>query len=173
MQLTKGEIMKIKYLRLTLILFLVFTLSCNQSNEPKEVDEVRIVFGKSIDDIEIGDNVEKVISILSQPDEEIMGDFVGYMYFYKTGKYCGITITFNDNDEVRTIQVDKTYTGFSKEGIGINSKRENVLMLFGNPNQVISKEDIYQMDEYLFGENILLISYTESKLTALVLYKPM
>ena len=91
-----------------------------------EDDEARIIFGESIDNVEIGDNATAVRGKLGEPDEILRGDFAGKIFSYTQGKYNGIQMMIHDDDEkgVVIVSIFPPYSGTTREGIGIGTSRQ-------------------------------------------------
>ena len=130
-----------------------------QSNE--NTDTSRIVFGKSIEGVFIGDDSLTVIKKLGQPTYIQDGDFNGYIFNYTEGK-LNFTYLFVSNDPalglgVIGITVEGSYQGKSKDSIGIGSERNFVQSKIGMPDTTEGEypliEDIYNYEKNSFGIN--------------------
>ncbi len=67
-----------------LISVLVLLSSCGPVTSPESDlnGTGRIIFGQSIDGVELGDTASVVIEKLGEPDEIALGDFAGVTYYY-------------------------------------------------------------------------------------------
>lgn len=99
-------------------------------------DEGRIVVGKSIDSVEVADNTGAVVRKLGRPSEIIYGDFAGFIYEYKQGRFAGLSILFADAFNSRAVSVSATapYSGTTKEGVGIGTTKANLQRSLGLPD---------------------------------------
>lgn len=160
----------------TLIVFVIMLLILSCKDNPTEnVEEPRIILGESIEGIHIGDDTTTVIKKLGRPDWIGLGDFDGFTYDYDNKKYPGVpnlTITFYNKIYglipaeyfVTGITAHSVYTGKSKEGIGIGTKREFVRKILGEPKR-ISTDDAWEA--YFFTNvnsayDIIFVFYYDS-----------
>ncbi len=135
-----------------------------------EDDEARIIFGVSIDNVEIGDHAKAVRGKLGEPDEIVLGDFAGKIFSYTQGKYNGIQMMIHDDDEkgVLFVSIDPPYSGTTREGIGIGTSRSEVLEKFGQP---ASSEKAAQSigDTYFFDDVAFVIGYRDQAINTIML----
>ena len=126
-------------------LIILFLLGCSDSTGPNEDDSSRIMWGTSIDGIEIDDPVSKVLRILGEPDEIAYGDFWGDFYIYTQGEYSGLTVAIcNMPDRDKTVVqlwLKYPYSGTTKDKIGIGSSKKDVRLLMGTPHKSIENSD--------------------------------
>lgn len=136
-----------------LIVFVIMLLILSCKDNPIEnVEEPRIILGESIEGIHIGNDTTAVIKKLGRPDWIGLGDFDGFTYDYDNKKYPGVpnlTITFYNKIYglipaeyfVSGITAHSVYTGKSKEGIGIGTKKEFVKRILGEPEYIGANDD--------------------------------
>jgi hypothetical protein len=131
------------------------------------VEEARIIMGKSIDGVEVGDSVATVVRKLGQPSEIIYGDFAGFIYNYKQGKFAGLSIMFADafNNRVVRVLAEAPYSGTTKDGVGIGTTRAIGRHFLGLPDT--NRIDAWWQtfgegaagDVYLYGSVAFVFSY--------------
>ena len=122
---------------LTGIISLIFAACIlSQTGSDDSPQEGRIVMGKSIDSVEVGDSTGAVVRKLGQPSEIIYGDFAGFIYEYEQGKFAGLSILFADAFNSRAVSVSATapYSGTTKEGVGIGTTKANLQRSLGLPD---------------------------------------
>jgi hypothetical protein len=151
-----------------LILFCLIILLSGGCNSPLNQgnDDARIVLGKSIDKVEIGDDSTTVIRKLGEPDEIAIGDYPGYFYMYTQGKYTGIHVTIHDDDEkgVQVVSARSPYSGVTDADIGIGTSRETVLQFLGNPDFVGQLNNDRVAETYRYKDNSFKFIYNDGKI---------
>jgi hypothetical protein len=158
--------MKFNSLVIIFLCFIFFVLfSCKDiPNQPIEnTDTSKIIFGKSIEGVFIGDDSLTVIQKLGQPTAIQDGDFNGYIFHYTEGKpklaniYVFVSKDPNLGLGVIVITIESPYQGKSKDSIGIGSERNFVISKIGLPDttqgEFPSIDDIYNYERNSFGIN--------------------
>ena len=155
-----------------IILAIAFFYSCKDSiveNEDKNVGRINFQEG-TIEGIKTGDDTTAVIKLLGKPDGIGMGDFDGYIYEYENKNYPGIyilTVTFFNKTlnqhpgeyRVGGVSVLNSYSGKSKEGIGLGSSKTDVVKIFGNPQAVYEYGELYLFTRTDKKNNYVFFTY--------------
>ncbi len=137
------------------------------SNRP---EEARIIFGRSIDDVSIGDDTTAVARKLGRPNAVLFGDFPGVVFIYTEGKYAGLDVVIwtETGQGVQVVQVTVPYKGETANGLGLGTSRMRALRFLGDPDSsgegagAGSIGDLYCYDDMKFG-----ITYREDRIRAL------
>ena len=126
-----------------------------------------IVWGHSIDGLQIGDHPTTAQNKLGKPDEIGLGDFPGVSYGYLQGEHAGVRVVLytddpNDSGRLGVVQVEvrAPYTGRTQQGIGIGSPRAAVVEAYGLPEE----GEIYSFEASRFR-----IEYTEERISGIVM----
>ncbi len=154
-------------------------LNVDQESTPSPRGNGRIVFGESIENVKIGDDTTAVINKLGRPDHVGTGDFPGSIFEYvyplvdSKGYRDSLEVTIIITKEVRWeqskgvqgLKVSGSYSGETRNGVGLGVSRESALVLLGEPDRS-SKDDDDQIvyDNYYFEENAFSLKYIEGKL---------
>jgi hypothetical protein len=118
-----------------------------------QLNEGRIVWGKNIDGILIGDDSTTVIQKLGRPSGIGLGDFSGYIYEYYEGMFAGMSISISDDSTlglgfgVFAVHLQAPYNGTTNEGIGIGTSREVAITSFGLPNKSEGLFDLWLFEK--------------------------
>lgn len=161
-----------KYFRLpTLLLAVVLPLllgcpSLFEVSEDDEPEEARIILGKSIDNVEIGDDSTTVTVKLGEPDEIALGDFAGYLFRYTRGTQNGISVTIHSEKGVQGVSVRSPYNGITEAGIGIGTLRETVVQVVGDPDFSAQLNHDRTKETYRYGSNSFSFVYSGGKIEA-------
>ena len=128
-------------------------ISCSK-NPVKSEPEGRIVLGKSIDSVYLGDTMDTVEKKLgAQGREPGWDDVYGpEILNYIEGPHVGLMIRFGHAifsiDAVESLFVESPYYGTTKEGIGIGSSLESVHDFYGMPDKIHSNENTTRWELY-------------------------
>lgn len=142
----------------------------NNKNRNGKLQETRIVFGLSIDSVEIGDSQLIVERKLGPPTSIILGDFAGFLYEYKEGEHAGIFVTISIDSlfggliGVLQVKVEAPYSGTTKDGVGIGTDRDVAKRFVGTPTSSSNDFDRYDFDRIMFG-----ITYDQNKILSLIM----
>ena len=175
-----------------LLIYMFFLLSnCKQSTEPGEKDETGLVVpGVGMDGVKLGDTLETVLKKLGGPSSTALADGLyrsWSAYFYDDGPHAGLEIDFIDKPDGSIGIVDlilvgssphskDSYTGKTKEGIGLGSTLKEVHNVYGSPDTTLHFSDITRINDiYCFGQNHFEIAYKDSVTSGFSIgfYKPM
>lgn len=152
-----------------LIVFCALTLSCNTSDSlENNFGDGRIIPGKSIDGVELGDSRETVI--LKLGESSTSGGLTDGIYRawytdeYVKGPSAGLEVSYieleNQAGPADMIGVLSPYNGKTKEGIGIGSTFNDVRKIYGTPDHTYSKPaEQFVFDSYCFSGKHLEIHY--------------
>lgn len=128
---------------LTLSLF-----SCNDSGLNALFENSRVVPGYGIDGVMLGDSSDEVEQKLGKDYQLGGGDGTGktwILYTYEKGEHKGLRVWFLEQFDsngrgypgpVDILEVDSTFTGKTRDGIGIGSSIEDVHKFYGLPIEV-------------------------------------
>jgi len=119
-------------------------------------EEARIILGRSIDGVKIGDDSMTVINKIGQPDTIVGDDFVGVIFkYYRVDNPHSFMMISIFQDSLLTngtavffLEVDSPYVGKTKEGVGIGTPREITWQLLGIPTNTDSSGSVIE-DYYL------------------------
>ncbi len=102
----------------------------NQVEGPEGGTSARIVPGKRIDGVALGDSKERVDGLLSKPDAQVWIDGMDRAWLghdYREGRHVDLRVAFLDrggiHGPVDALSVHAPYDGKTKEGIGIVNPR--------------------------------------------------
>lgn len=156
----------------TLLLALVLPLlaGCPSLFEVSEDDDpeyVRIILGKSIDDVEIGDDSTTVIANLGEPDEIALGDYAGYFFLYTRGKHNGISVTIHSEKGAQAINVRSPYSGVTETGIGIGTSREMVVRILGDTDLYVQLNNHRVQEIYDYETSSFNVVYNGGSVEAI------
>lgn len=121
------------------------------------VEEARIVMGKSVDGVKVGDSTGTVVRKLGQPSSIILGDFPGFMYEYTQSEHAGMFVTISTDSSfgglvgVVYVKVVSPYSGTTKDGVGIGTSRDIARKFLGSPNSSGDNFDLYEFDKIAFS----------------------
>lgn len=171
--LTKMFSSRLLHVFFTVGLF-VPLMTCEHVGGVVEVEsaDARIIPGKSVDGVNLGDSRETVEAKLGKPTS------IGWLdglyrswrhYTYNDGPHAGLTIAFIDYGAsygpVDMLSIEKSYTGKTKEGIGIGSSPNMVHQTYGTPRKIISNlEDGWIVDFYCSANKKLEVHYYKDSL---------
>lgn len=146
-------------------------------NPSSEEGNGRIVFGASIDGIEIGDDTTAVIDQLGRPDYVGIGDFPGVTFAYAypasggEGLRDSLEVTIITEPDsgweygVWTMKASGPYSGETRDGVRIGTTRERVLQLIGAPAKSQSPSDAQGLwDTYCFEKASFVLTYAQSRI---------
>ncbi|MFH1213852.1 MAG: T9SS type A sorting domain-containing protein [Candidatus Neomarinimicrobiota bacterium] len=141
-----------------------------------EPDTSRILWGQSIEHIEIGFDSLSVIKELGPPSYILDGDFNGYILCYDVGrlKYTFVTISKDPyfGLGVISVVVEGPYPGTTIEGVGINSERDFVINAIGNPDTTKNEGDPLFYDVYYYAKNRFVNNYEYNLIKRIVMNPP-
>lgn len=159
-----------------IILTVAVFYSCKDSIvENEDINVGRINFQEgTIDGVKTGDDTTAVIKLLGKPDGIGMGDFDGFDYRYDDKNYPAkevLIITFTNKTlnqhpgdyRVSSVDVLNSYTGKSKEGIGLGTSRSEVISKLGSPTTIIGDAEVYHLRQSGTKTNIINIYYETNK----------
>lgn len=143
---------------------------CNLlSNEGQGEQQARIIFGKSIDGVEIGDSADQVIDKLGEPSYIGIGDFIGEIYTYQARNSIMMEVSISEDTSlglgVIHFIVYAPYTGKTENSVGIGTDRSEALKALGQPDYIDNK--LY--DVYLFEHNQFFVSYRQKEIYFIVM----
>jgi hypothetical protein len=134
------------------------------------VDSARIVIGKSIDGVEIGDDSAMVKLKLGDTYESEI-DY-GYIFYYLEGPHKTMFVTVLTGGDgaptkimgVTNVDIQPPYVGESKEGIKLGVQRDFVWQKLGKP-YIVDTLTAYFNDVYIYEKkdstnNELLVGYS-------------
>ncbi|MFH1198114.1 MAG: T9SS type A sorting domain-containing protein [bacterium] len=121
-----------------------------------EVEKARIIMGKSIDGVKMGDDSDTVIDLLGEPDSGFIGNFDGFGYCYNDENLNNVlTITFfdtssNHTSEPTVVYIEPTqfYKGKTREGVKMGMLRDDVIRLLGEPDGSGYLVDGYHTEQF-------------------------
>lgn len=130
----------------------------------------RIIPWESIDGVNLGDTPDTVSKKLGKPKYEGVWDGAyasGIAYSYEEGNCAGLSVLFNDNKTVIAFDINKPYSGTTKEGIGIGSSSKSLHDIYGVPNKITFTYETYYKNDRSFGiyHNNNYIDYMTINLT--------
>lgn len=147
-----------KYAEIIFTLILALHISCKDS--PSETEKIlgngRLNINGSIDSVKIGDLPERVKELLGEPQYWIEGDFDGFGYGYDFGRVTFMKIPVDSIYKATFISLNNNYEGETIEGMGIGSKRTDVLNFIRPPDkagQVQSDSSLSYIDSYIINQN--------------------
>lgn len=133
------------------ILLIILTLSlfsCNDNGLNALFEISRVVPGYGIDGVMLGDSSDDVEQKLGK-DYQLGGgdgsDKTWIIYSYEKGEHKGLRVWFLEQFDsdgwgypgpVDNLEVDSTFTGKTRDGIGVGSTIEDVHKFFGNPKEI-------------------------------------
>ena len=127
----------------------------NCSKNPVESEpEGRIIPGKSIDSVYLGDTIDTVEKKLGSLGREPGWDEVygSEILDYIEGPHAGLMIFFGHSifsiDAIESLFVKSPYYGTTKEGIGIGSSLVSVHDFYGMPDKIYSNENTTRWESY-------------------------
>lgn len=149
------------------LLFIVYawlgflTASCDylRPEDKRDPNWGRIVFKESIDGIKIGDTYKMLVAKKGVPTTGGILDGIGKLYFYYLNNPLEPTVGFHYMDStdryirypeffvedapwgVVSLTATIYYNGKTAEGIGIGSKRSDVLKIWQEPNNVYTSKE--------------------------------
>ena len=139
--------------RLCIVCISLVVCTDNEEGNNQQSDS-RIVWGKSIERVKIGDDSSSVIGILSEPDAITGDDFSGYIFNYTTGQSATMFISISEDSALGlggiAVEVEAPYAGTTEEGIGIGTLREFAMLHHGEPIRVSGNTDIYTFADAAF-----------------------
>jgi hypothetical protein len=158
-----------------LVLFLCDACKSSPTQSKDDSDTSSIIFGKSIEGIEIGDDSITVIRKLGQPTQILDGDFNGYILVYAEG-ILNYTNVFISNDltlglGVIVVSIDGPFQGRSKDSIGIGSERYFVISKIGTPDTTQGEPPVID-DIYNFKINSFSINYENERIHRISMSTP-
>lgn len=159
-----------------IILSIAVFYSCKDSiveNEDTNVGRINFQEG-TMDGVKTGDDTTAVIKLLGKPHWIGLGDFDGFDFNYENKQKPGIeilTIQFLNvkknqhpgDYRVAYIIVENSYTGKSKEGIGIGTNKVDVLKAIGSPVAIYDFGENYRFTRSDKTINNVLISYDNNQ----------
>lgn len=115
--------------------------SCVSESDNERDFEARIVLGRSIDNVMIGDDSLTVVRKIGEPDTIVGDDFQGviFKYFRDENPYSFMMILIAQNSNLVSgtraflVEVQSPYSGETREGVGIGTLRDDALRLLGVP----------------------------------------
>ena len=163
--------------RLFLFLFLPF-LAC--ADLGPEEGEARLIPGVSVDGVRFGVSWEEVVQLLGEGYRIGSTDGAvhsGYILGYRTGEHSGLSIYFPEWSEfggawgpVIRIGIDESYTGKSREGVGIGSTREEMRAAFGDPESFSDHDGSPYTDNYSMNGRKIVLEYSLGKVRSINMY---
>ena len=159
-----------------LVIAMVILVSCKDSiveNEDKNVGRINFHEG-TIDGVKTGDDTTAVIKLLGKPHWIGLGDFDGFDFNYEDKQKPGMEIirvtffnaTLNQHPgdyRVTDISVLNSYSGKSKEGIGLGTTRSEVISKLGLPITIIGDAEVYRLRQNETKTNVINIYYETNK----------
>ena len=123
------------------------------------VEEPEVVWGESIEGIEIGDDSLAVVERVGLPAG--MGEEDGVTFFvYERGQWDWIRVSFYDTLGVTSVLAYLRYAGRTAEGVGLGMGRGEVLRRLGPPT-VANAGGGGNIDKYGFPGNVIFsMSYS-------------
>lgn len=158
-----------------LLIIVLYACKENPVRSNNNIDTSKIIFGKSMEGIEIGNDSITVIQKLGKPSAIGIGDFKGYILEYTEGRlnYMSIIIS-NDNLlglGVINVNVESPYQGKSKDSIGIDSDRNFVINRIGIPDTTY-EEAPFIYDIYYYEKNSFHVTYKNYRVYRISMNKP-
>jgi hypothetical protein len=158
--------------RVTLLLGLL-AAGCIDLSPEQEQEQARIIPGVSVDGVKFGMSWEEVAGLLGEGygigAYDAAGES-GYILGYYTGPYAGFACYIPSRAKIRPdlgpvtrIDLGESYTGKTKEGIGIGSTTEEVRGAFGPPVSFIEDHGMPESDRYSFTGMSLTFHYAQGK----------
>jgi hypothetical protein len=157
-------------------------LTCNQTNEPEGKDLSLVVPGEGMDGVRLGDSKDSVIAKLGKQSSALMTDssYRSWLtYLYDKEPHTGLQIHFIKNSNGTYGIVDlitagvssyngRSYSGKTKDGIGIGSTVKEVHKKYGLPD--LSNDGKNWIKEfYCIGKKKFEIDYEDSVVTRLAI----
>lgn len=151
------------------------SLPFSASDDEEEPEDARIIFGRSIEGLEVRDDSSKVRHLLGQPTYTTTGDFDGEVRVYEEGRLekTEVCILFGNPPSIFSgvcaVKVLAPYDGKTADGVGIGTVRTEALEKLGPPDS--SKEgNVTIKDTYLFGEVGFEIIYRDQVLYSILMF---
>ena len=158
----------VRFLPVAVAAFILATaiLGCHDSVGPSK--DGRIVFLKSIERVQLGDDSSTVIEKLGRPSAIVPLRYPTYRFEYYQGLVANLNLTINIPPtrpaEWTGIAVFPPYSGKTNEGIGIGSLRSSVLQVFGPPSDHLQSSDSTSWDSFDDSKNMFIVSYVNERL---------
>ncbi len=137
---------------------------CNLlSNEGQGEQQARIIFGKSIDGVEISDDTTTVIRKLGEPSGFAYPDYAGEIYLYVEDNFVfiEILISYILPHGVMNLSISYPYSGKTVDGVGIGTPRSDALNALGPPDVSDMLSNVL-IDSYFFEDNTFRVEYHEN-----------
>ncbi len=134
-------------------------------------EEARIIFGQSIDGVELGDSFAVVIEKLGEPSSIVLGACAWDIFEYGENDSLYMELVVMDDPQlgVCAFSVAYLYDGKSADNIGIGSSRDDALDYLGQPDSSASAATGIA-DYYMFTSNQFIIHYAgDSTITTIVM----
>lgn len=164
--------------KVLLLLVCASLLSC--ADLGPEGEAPRLIPGSSVDGVQFGMSWEEVVRLLgggyafgSFDGVPFSGTILGYL----TGEHAGLSMWFPEWGEIPStwgpviaIEVNESYSGKTREGVGIGSTREQVRAAFGNPGSYTDRDGTPATDSYVMHGKAVFIQYTLGKVISIRMY---
>ena len=154
----------------SLITLLTF-LSCNliDSNE----GEARIILGKQIEGIRIGDDYITMVKKLGPPSYSSGGNFSGSIYYYHDDTEYNLMMIGISEDKslglgVLFVWVWPPYNGKTNEGVGLGMKWENIMKKIPSPDEIETRPNGETSNYFYFDQNTFNVRYNSKGIIDLI-----
>lgn len=126
------------------------------SSEPDEA--ARIIAGRSIEGIVVGDDSAAVVHRLGAPASVLTDAYGQTTLRYTQGEHAGLDVVLardSSGSRVHRVSVRAPYEGRSKEGVGVGTERDQVLDAWSEPERANDLDslryDLYFYDSVFVG----------------------
>jgi hypothetical protein len=154
----------------TLLLVLVLA-ACERPFRDETDDSGRIVLGVSVDGARLGEDTSTVFVKLGRPTRTVRGGG-NIRFYFDSGSSAGIELYFDINpdgslSERSAYHLTAPYAGRTADGIGIDSRRAEVIKAVGDPFSTVRPSEGGVQDRYASKGNQLVFLYRNDRLVGL------
>jgi hypothetical protein len=154
---------------LFLLLTACFVLACERPFvEPPADERGRIVLGVSVDGARLGEDTSTVFVKLGPPARIVRGG-ANIRFFFDVGPAAGVELYFDVEPSGflsarSAFRITAPYDGQTEEGIGIDSRRAEVIESIGEPLSTVRVGTDGIHDRYAAFGNQLIFIYVNNRL---------
>lgn len=140
-------------------------ISREGEDDQDQEKQARIIFGKSIEGVVIGDSESEVIRHLGEPSGTILPDYAGIIYIYieDNSEMIWVTISHIEPLGVIEFRVYYPYGGKTADGVGIDTPRSEAVKLLGQPD-VSETLSGALIDSYFFEHITFHVEYHDGRI---------